>query len=69
MFNFDEINNKFNLILATNMVAKVQRMYYESLVAEGFSEEESLHLVDLMSGCLVQGIAYFLPSLMNNSEE
>lgn len=51
------------------MVAKVQRMYYESLVAEGFSEEESLHLVDLMSGCLVQGIAYFLPSLMNNSEE
>lgn len=69
MFDFDDINNRFHIIMATTMVAKVQRAYYESLIQEGFEEDFALHLVDLVTGISVSVLGTAIPQIINGYRE
>lgn len=65
MFDFNDLNNRFHIIIATTMVAKVQRAYYESLVEEGFEEDFALHLVELLTGVAVSAMGTAIPQILN----
>jgi hypothetical protein len=41
------------VIFTTAMIAKVQRNYYEALVAEGFTPEQAQHAIDVAVKTLI----------------
>ena len=53
--------NNPGTIMVTQMLAKVQRGYYDALVTEGFSPDESIKLVDLVTMTAIKTLGEAAP--------
>lgn len=69
MFNFEDLNNQFHIILATRAIAKTQKAYHESLLEEGFDEEMAEKLVTICSACLIESLISIGPELLQGNNE
>lgn len=66
-FDFSRIEQAMNnpgTIMVTQMLAKVQRAYYDGLVSEGFSPDESIKLVDLVTMTAIKTIGEAAPLIV-----
>lgn len=63
-FDFSRIQAAFDnpgTILITQMLAKLQRGYYDGLVTEGFSPDEAIKLVDLVTMTIIKTVGEAAP--------
>jgi hypothetical protein len=66
-FDFSRLQAAMNnpgTIMVTQMLAKVQRGYYDALVTEGFQPEEAIKLVDLVTMAAIHTIGEAAPMIV-----
>lgn len=56
--------NNPGTIMVTQVLAKVQRAYYDALTVEGFSSETAIKLVDLVTMTAIKTIGEAAPLIM-----